>query len=182
MPMQPIEFTTRLENFNTSLWSWHVKVPGLIAEAILGNGIKRLVCTLNDAATIHCALMPSGDGGYFILINKKLRDTLKLKEGSPVHARLEADSSEYGMPMPEELAACLADDPAGDRFFHALTPGKQRNLIYAVSQVKDPDKRIGRSLVILDHLKRLEGKLDFKILYADLRGGSSRDPIMGGAP
>lgn len=176
--MQPIEFTTRLENFNTSLWSWHVKVPAPIAETFLSNGIKRMICTLNGIATIHCALMPSGDGGYFILINKKLRDSLKLKEGSPVHARLEADTSEYGMTMPEELAACLADDTTGDRLFHALTPGKQRNLIYIVSQVKDPDKRIQRSLVILDHLRQMEGKLDFKILYAALRVGSSGDPDM----
>ena len=143
-------------------------------------GIKRLVCTLNDSATIHCALMSSGEGGHFILINKKLRDALKLKEGSPVHARLEADMSAYGMPMPEELAACMADDPAGDRFFHALTPGKQRNLIYAVSQVKDPDKRIRRSLVILDHLRQMDGKLDFKILYAALRGGSADEPGLCG--
>jgi len=167
--MKSLAFTSRLENFDTALWTWHIKVPKPIADTLAAEGIKRMVCRLNDTMTIHCALMPSGDGGHFILMNKKVRDALRLKEGSPVQAEVSADTSDYGIEPSEEMRACLADDPEGDRYFHALTPGKQRSLIYFVGQVKDPDKRIVRALTILEHLKGNDGKLDFRQLNADLK-------------
>jgi hypothetical protein len=40
--------------------------------------------------------MPAGNEVFFILVNKKIRDQLKLKEGSKVNVNLEKDKSEYG--------------------------------------------------------------------------------------
>jgi len=104
------------------------------------------------------------DGAYFILINKQVRDQLGLALGDPVEIRLEADQSEYGMPMPDELQVTLAQDEMASRHFHALTPGKQRNLIYIVSRVKSTDSRIRKALAIAEHLNASRGKLDFKAL------------------
>lgn len=158
-----------VENFNTKLWSYHFKVPQAIARHYLEQGDKRVVCTLNDSLEFQCAIMSAGDGVYFILLNKKIRDTLKLKEGSKVNVSLEKDTSEFGLPFPEELQAVLNDDAEGNRLFLALTPGKQRNIIYAVGQVKSSDGRIKRSLIMVDHLKRNGGKIDFRKLNQELR-------------
>jgi uncharacterized protein YdeI (YjbR/CyaY-like superfamily) len=68
------------------------------------------------------------------------------------------------MPMPEELEELLLQDPEGDMYFHELTPGKQRNLIYMVSKPKGVDTRIKKALVIVQHLKEVKGQLDFKML------------------
>ena len=66
-----MEFTARLENFNTKLWTYHIKVPKPIAKHFLDMGDKRVICRLNDTMEFQCAIMPAGDGVSFININKK---------------------------------------------------------------------------------------------------------------
>ena len=163
-----MEFTAQLDNFNTKLWSYHVKVPRDIAAHFINSGHKRVVVTLNQQVSFQAAIMPAGNGIHFINVNKKLRDQLKIKEGSRLNIALTEDTSEYGLPFPEELKEILSQDKEGDRLFHELTPGKQRNLIYAVNQVKHPDLRIQRGLIIIEHLKRNKGKIVFKELYREL--------------
>ena len=167
-----MEFTAKLENFNTRLWSYHIKVPKPIAAHFLEMGDKRVVCRLNDTMEFQCAIMPAGEGVYFININKKIRDQLKLKEESKLVVHLEKDNSEYGLPFPEELKELLDQDKEGNKLFHALPPGKQRNLIYAVGQVKNSDLRIHRAMVVIGHLKKNSGKINFRQLNQELRPSS----------
>lgn len=164
-----MEFKAIIENFNTRLWSFHIKVPNVVVVHFLSQDVKRVVCTLNNTVEFQCALMPAGDGVYFILINKKIRDQLKLKEGSKVEVHLTKDESEFGLPFPVELEEVLAQDKVGKEYFDKLTPGKQRNIIYAAGQVKNPDLRIQRAMILVDHLKKNKGKIDFKKLNAELR-------------
>ena len=168
--MDPISFTSILGRFNSNLWAYHILVPEAVSRIFLDARVTRVVCTLNGSLTFQCALMPKGEGVYFINVNKEIRDSLKLKEGMQVQASLVKDESTYGLPMPEELQELLALDEEGDRLFHALTPGKQRNLLYIAGQPKTSDKRIARAIVVIDHLKANGGKIDFKRLYQDLKG------------
>ena len=165
----PISFATTLEKFEANLWNYHIQVPLSVSQMFLDNDSTRVVCELNGTLNFQCALMPKGDGSYFININKKIRDTLLLKIGSPVRAQLWKDDSEYGLPMPEELNELLLQDEEGNRLFHALTPGKQRNLIFIAGNVKNSDIRIKRAIVIVNHLKLLNGKIDFKKLGQALK-------------
>lgn len=41
--------------------------------------------------------------------------------------------------MPEELEELLHQDEEGNRLFHALTPGKQRTLLYYIGAPKTAD-------------------------------------------
>lgn len=127
---------------------------------------RRVVCTLNSAHTFQCALLPNKDE-FCIGVNKSIREKLGLEDGSIVKIKLEADTSKYGAPMPEELAEVLNQDPDGDRMFHSLTAGKQRSLIYWVSTVKDVDKRIHLALIMLKHLQDNDGKIDSDKLYKE---------------
>lgn len=165
----PIEFTAILDNFNSKLWGHHLTVPAAIAQIFLDEGRRRVVCRLNDTVEFQCALMPKGDGNCFININKKLRDKLGLKLGMPVHASLRPDESEYGLPMPEELQELLRQDEAGDALFHALTPGKQRSLLYIAGSPKTSDTRLRRALAIVEHLKANQGKIDYKQLNEEMK-------------
>jgi hypothetical protein len=164
-----MNFKAILENFNTRLWSYHIKVPGPIAQSFIDNGDKRVVCTLNEKVSFQGGLMSAGDGVYFININKKIRDQLKIKEGSQLTVHLEKDDSEFGLPMPEEFEEVLHQDPEGKKWFDQLTPGKKRNLIYIAGQVKNMDLRIQRSMVMLEHLKLNEGNINFKALNEELK-------------
>lgn len=171
--MEPVDnytFTSTIEISTNKLWGAHFVVPGFISTALSdGNEDRRVVCTLNEKAEYQCAMLPKGDGSFLIVVNKKLRDTFKLAEGSRVSVSLRKDNSEYGLPMPEEFAEVLAQDAEGNRLFHALTPGKIRTLIYIAGNVKNSDKRIGRALAILAHLKENDGEIDYKKLNVGLK-------------
>lgn len=162
-------FEATLDKFNSNLWGYHITVPALLAQSLIDQGIKRVICTLNDTLEFQCALMPKGDGLYFININKANRDKLRLRLGSLVRVSLRQDNSTYGLPMPDEFQEVLLQDEEGDQLFHALTPGKQRTLLYIVGSVKNPDLRINRALVVLEHLKANKGKINYRQLYADLK-------------
>ncbi len=168
-------FSAPLEKVESTLgWNYHIKVPPEIAEQYIQGDNRRVICLLNDSISIHCALMPAGSGEWFIFMNKSLRSKLKLNVGSEVFVSLEKDQSEYGTEMPIELEELLNQDEDGAFYFHQLTPGKQRSLIYLVSKVKNTNSRLNKALAIVHHLKEMQGKLDFKILMQTIKEYNNR--------
>jgi len=165
-------FTSTLEESNNKLWGAHFIVPDMVARIFCDGNDRRVLCILNEKIEYQCALLPKGDGSFLITVNKKTRDQLGLKPGSKVDVSLRKDESEYGLPMPEELAEVLAQDETGNHLFHALTPGKIRTLLYIVGNVKAPEKRIGRAIAIVEHLKKNDGKINYRQLNEDLRDNS----------
>lgn len=118
--------------------------------------------------SFQCALLPWGDG-FYIIVNKKKRDALGIVAGDIVDVVLVRDESKYGLPMPEEFEEVLKQDPEGDRLFHGLTTGKQRSILYLLSQPKNIDVRIHQALRIIEHLKENEGKIIDSKLYEELK-------------
>ena len=165
-----MEFTAILEKFDSRLWTYHIKVPYEVATHFLNADNKRVLASFNGNPPVHCAIMAAGNDVYFLNMNAETRKKYHLQIGSSIRVSLSKDTSKYGMPMPEELNAVLAEDGLFRELFEALTSGKQRNLIYIVNKVKDSDKRIEKSLIISEHLKFNRGKIDFKILNASLKG------------
>ncbi|MEL6534459.1 MAG: YdeI/OmpD-associated family protein [Bacteroidota bacterium] len=171
-------FTAKVDRFQdeslSSLWQYHLSVPSSVADPFIQQDQKRVIVTFPDGTKKHCALMPRGGGEWYIFINQKERKTLKVEVGDEVPISLEVDDSPYGMAVPEELQVLWDQDEEGSRFFHQLTPGKQRTLIYWVSTVKSSDKRITRAMVMLNHVKALKGGVDFKQLNAELKVANQR--------
>ena len=162
------EFVSQLHKLESKLWSFYFPVPQSIAQVFIDGNNRRVVCTVNNRVTYQTALMPSKDG-WFILANAEIRGRLGLITGDEVSIQLESDSSDYGMEMPESLRTMLDQDPEGCAYFDCLTPGKKRNLIYLVANVKNIDSQIRKSLAILDHLKEVNGSLDFKLLNQKIK-------------
>lgn len=163
------QFSTALEISTNKLWGAHLPIPDAIAQTLLQNDAKRVVCTLQSKIEYQCALIALGEGRYAVTVNKSYRDKLGLKEGSIVQVAIRKDDSEYGLPMSEELQAVLEQDEAGNRLFHALTPGKIRTLLYLVNQAKNSDLRIFRALTVIEHLKKNHGEIDYKGLHQEIR-------------
>jgi len=130
---------------------------------------RRVVCTLNGAHSFQCALLPWTEGGFCIVVNKKIRDKLGIGDGSKVKVELAKDESKYGLPMPKELKEVLRQDREGNKLFHALTAGKQRTLLYYIGKQKDVDRRIEMSLIFVEHLKSNDGKIIFPKLSDELK-------------
>jgi len=71
----------------------------------------------------------------------------------------------------------LEQDDEGRIFFEKLTPGKKRSLVYLVGKVKNIDSQLNKGLAILDHLKSVEGKLDFKKLNELIKDYNQRSKL-----
>ncbi len=167
-------FTGLVFNIDGSVWGIGVAIPTDISNKYIQQKVKRVVCTLKKSETYQCALMPNGNNQYFININKELQKKLSIKEGDEVHVKIKPDTSKYGLPLPEELEAIFEIDEDGSHFFHQLTPGKQRTLLHLVGKPKSADIRIKKAMVIVEYLKEVQGKLDFKELNAAFKRANEK--------
>lgn len=158
-------FKSKLENFyDSNLWSFYIAVPDKVTKKLVEGKDRRVVCELNGKIKIQVALMPSSLGFHFINLNKTVRTKLKLNLGDEVSVSLTKDTSEYGIATPPFFAELCFQDPEGSEVFHKLTMGKQRTLLHYMGVVKSEQKQVERALIILDYLKSVNGKLDFKEL------------------
>lgn len=162
------EFKCRISVFENSIWGLHFEVPDHIASLFIKGNYRRVVCTINNQKKVHAAIMPN-KGLWYILLSKALCRELRVKEGDEITVLLESETSEYGMPMPEELEICLWQEEGAMKYFEALTPGKQRSLIYIVSKLKSPDSRIRKGLAISEHLSECKGQLDYRKLNEKIK-------------
>jgi len=171
--MKPVKFRSKLE-VTDSKPPWHiVRVPKTkVASFGFKGNLRRVVCTLNGAETFNCALFPS-KGDYFITLNKLLREKLGLSVGKAVTVELVKDESRYGMPVPAEFAEVVRQDPEGKRLFESLSPGNQRLMLKLIVFVKDVDKRIARSLVGIELLKKCNGRFEYHLQHDAMREVSS---------
>lgn len=158
-----------IADFNNDLWGHHFLVSRDIAKKYVEGTNRRVICNLNGQHTFHCALMPHGDGDFFINLNKEIRKKLHLKVGDHIEFTLKKDESKYGIPMPEEMSELLAIDDETDQYFHSLTPGKQRSLLYLIAKPKSSAIRLNKALAITDFLKINKGVLDYKLLHSYIK-------------
>ncbi|NUN70140.1 MAG: DUF1905 domain-containing protein [Bacteroidetes bacterium] len=162
-------FTSRLELSDNKLWGAHFRIPKEAAKALTSGESKRVICTVMGTERYQSAIVFFRTGVPVVTINKTLRTKLNLEPGDSADITLEKDTSAYGLPMPEELNEVFRQDPEGKKIFHSLTPGKQRTLLYIIGKSKDPDKRIRLSLIILHHIKKNLGKVDYRALNDEMK-------------
>jgi Bacteriocin-protection, YdeI or OmpD-Associated/Domain of unknown function (DUF1905) len=141
----------KLEKFDSGMH--FVLIPTDLVIPFIENGIKRVICRLNDSVDFHCALMPKKEGGYFINIGSTICKKQNLKLGDEINVSLKHDTTEYQFEMPEEFTEVLYQDPDAFTIFEGLTDGNKRSLIYLVTMVKSSEKRIERALKIVEKLK-----------------------------
>jgi hypothetical protein len=158
-------FQTSVNKFDDSLWSFHLKVPEEIYQLFAEKNIKRVLMQINNSKKLHAGFMPEGNGRYFLMLSKNLMKQLQLAIGQSVKVVIEEDTTRYGMPISTEMKELLELDPEGEAYFHKLTPGKIRSLLHFVNKLKSSDKRIEKSVIILEHLKANNGSLDWKALH-----------------
>jgi len=173
-----IEFKAILEDFRSNLWRHHISVPTEIADMFIEGDNRRVICVLNGLVEFKSAIMYK-KGGFFILVNKEVRDKLNIGTGDEVAVGLEKDISEYGVEMPDSFQVLLDQDEEGNRLFKQLTLGKQRSLIYIVGKVKNIDSQLNKGMAILDHLREKDGKLDFKQLNEKIKYYNNRGNLLG---
>lgn len=164
-----MEFRAILQNRNKTSWSDFILIPDQISGIHVGKFGKRCLCTLNGKLKIQVALLGNGNGSFFIGINKTVQKKLNLEVGNEIEVRIEEDQSKYGIELPPEMEELLAQDKIGSHWFHSLTIGKQRSLLYIIGKPKSSEIRIRKGIMVLDYLTTTEGRLDFEELNLALK-------------
>ncbi|MBK7392033.1 MAG: DUF1905 domain-containing protein [Chloracidobacterium sp.] len=149
-------------------WVFLVITPEIANKFPTDGKSRRVVCRINDGEPFQCAILPWGEI-FYIIVNKKRRDAIRVDVGDTVDVVLTEDDSIYGLPMPDEFREVLNQDPEGDKLFHSLTAGKQRSILYLLGNIKNIDDRIHQALIIVDHMKENDGKIIDKKLYEELK-------------
>lgn len=138
-------------------------MPAEIVESVGGIG-TRLFCSINGNEKFNCGLVALGGGAAYITVNQKQMNKFGVEKGEEVEAVIEHDNSKYGMEMPEELEALLEQDEDGASHFENLTDGQKRYIIYYVGQVKSSQLKIDRAILLINNLKTMPKRFDFRHL------------------
>ena len=132
---------------------------------------ERTVVTLNESITWHAPLLSLGpDRGRYLVVSTERRRELGLTDGEEVQVHLRADTSPYGMPVPIEWQTLLDEDAQLRELFGALTPSKQRRLLYTVGKPKREATRLQKAVGAATYLLRVGSKeFSYDGLLAALR-------------
>jgi hypothetical protein len=147
-----------------------IEVPSIILDQLpgkfnKGNYNQRLIIRLDDAIEWQCGLQGMGEGSACVTIHSKRLKELKKVLGDDVEVSFFKDESTYGVEVAEEMAEYWAQDSEAFRRFSELIPSMQRYILNYVTTVKNPDKRMERTVLLMRNLvQSTEGKETFREL------------------
>lgn len=145
-----VEGTYFLEKF-TGKGGWtFVKFPEIILSGSKAYGMMKVSGFFDSYAFEDKHLMPMGNGQVFIPLAKSVRKIIGKEEGDPVYIKLFQE--EIPSQIPEELIACLQDDPGKWKLFQELSSEEQSKWINYIYQVDDLDRRSSRIIRLLQSL------------------------------
>jgi hypothetical protein len=107
---------------------------------------------IDDVEIHQYKLMPMGNGTLFLPVKAEIRKKLKKEVGDTVHIRIYTD--ETPIIIPEELLACLKDEPKALLKFQELSQGQQKLHIDTINQAKKIETKIERINLLINKLSK----------------------------
>jgi predicted DNA-binding protein YlxM (UPF0122 family) len=145
--------------FDTSLGSsgftGAVLIPKDIAGQLALDKIKRVVAQISSGKnnlTLYAGITKR-QGSVYLMFSKANQKKLEVSQGDSLNVIMQEDTSKYQAPMTEELEAVLLSDYEAYEVFENLLPGKQRNIIFMIYNLKDSQKRVDTALNAMENLK-----------------------------
>ena len=151
-----VDFVARIlraETQGAAMVGWaYVEVPQAIANQ-LKPGYKqvfRVRGEIDGHVFSGLALMPKGEGDYFLAINGKMRRVLKKGMGDVLSLSLEEDK-DFTIEIPEDLEVCLLDDEDDLMArFMALAKSHRNYFIKYITEAKTEPTRAKRIAMTLE--------------------------------
>lgn len=128
---------------------FYLKIAAEVVNGFTNKRQTRLLCHVNRQLTFPCGLNHLGDGNFFIILSGKNLKMINKQAGDIVDFELEEDPNPLGVETPEVIEVVLQQDEDLKRAFEALTAGKKRSIIHQVSKIKDIDRQIQKTIVLL---------------------------------
>ncbi|MBL7732152.1 MAG: DUF1905 domain-containing protein [Chitinophagaceae bacterium] len=122
-------------------WTY-AEIPEIAQNKKNPFGWVRVKGSIDGIAISKYHLMPMGNGRLFLPVKASLRKQLKKGAGDYVAVILSPDNDP--VLIPEELLACLLDEPAALAKFKSLKENEQENHIRNIYTVKNTATRVSR--------------------------------------
>jgi hypothetical protein len=155
MFMDYVEFIATMMKFDSkgdkTNWTYIV-IKATIADK-LKPGVKttfRVQGQLDDYNISQVALLPTGEGDFYMAINATMRKHLRKMAGAKLKVRLAAEIS--GPPLDADLIKCLKEEPGAWKTFSSLSQSHQRyfnNWVESAKTDNTRDKRIGHTITAM---------------------------------
>jgi hypothetical protein len=131
-------------------------IPNEIALPFIDQGHSRVQVEAQfETKTISFfAAIRKYQGQYTMMFSKNKQKQLGLLPNDSFQLQFFEDTSKYGVEVPEEFEAVLLSDYDAYEIFESFTKGKQRGIIYMITRFKDSQKKIDKTLILCENLKR----------------------------
>jgi hypothetical protein len=126
-----------------------LKIEADIINQFQNKRHTRFICTLEGHLTFQCGLNHLGDGSFFIILSSSNLASVLKKLGDVIQFELNEDPNPLGVDMPEILEAVIEQHEHLKAIFESLPLGKKRNIIHQIMRIKDIDKQIQKSILLI---------------------------------
>ena len=126
-------------------WTF-VEIPESLAQQLYPGNKKsfRVKGSLDKLTIAAQALIPVGGGVFILPLKAELRKQLGKRMGECVLLKITRDTNPDPVPMPEDFAACLEDEPAAAENFKKLPGSHQHYYIRWFNSAKTEPTRVKR--------------------------------------
>jgi hypothetical protein len=120
--------------------------------AALGGG-RRPAVRITVGSYMYRTTIGSVNGRPMIPVSAEHREAAGIEAGQTVVVRLEPDTEERTVDVPEDLAVALSGDPALTGAFDALSVSRKKALVLPILQAKGADTRQRRVVKAVESLR-----------------------------
>ncbi len=151
--MKRQQFKARIEKPAGRGTRSYIVVPFDVEKVYGTRGQARIKGSMNGV-NFAGVLYPRGNGTHYILVNRRLRETLRAAEGDEVLVIVEKDETSPALEIPGPFAAALEADAKAREAFEALSPSHKREYARFVSEAKKEETIRRRVTSAIEMLKR----------------------------
>lgn len=169
-------FKAVLERMQSRLNWIIVHVPFDVAKVWKTRGMVRVKGGINGFG-FRTSLFPTGKGGHYLMINKRMQAGGRARPGSLAEFHIELDKEEREAKVPVELGRVLKEEKALRRWYGQLNYSTRKAIGDWVEEVKSGEARQRRAEQIAERLMAtMEAERDLppvlKVAFARQAGAS----------
>ena len=136
-----------------------MEIPSEVPAAFGSRGRTAVKGTLNGYP-IRTSIFPTGDGDFFMMVNKAMQKGAGVGEGDKVSVAMELDMEPRVLDVPEVLRTALDRDTDAKAGFDNMPYSHRKEYVdWIVEAKKDEtrERRVEKALTMLRDRKRLKG-------------------------
>lgn len=142
--MSAQKFTAKLIRMGTN-GAWKcIRIPFDVPK-VFGTRARVAVQGKINGFSFRSSIFPDGEGGFFLMVNKAIREGSKIEEGKAFPVEMEKAGAPPPLKLPKELAAALRTNAKAKTVFSGMTYACRKEYAEWIAQAKQAETRERRA-------------------------------------